>query len=285
MSEEQEQENTISSGADEKMLSLDNIMLAGIIASSIGALWASIEHERFLLFVCFLLLALSLLYIRFPRSWASIFWIATMYGAIFLGTILFLGWTFRVFWIGLLGLGGMGLGLALGLLFIEHVKTVRDERSDTDYVILGLWSLVFLIFMGLCLISALGFYLWAKNGSLVIYLIGEVGAISLLPYIFLKVEEVGAGLMRPEDLLFFGEEKCPACEADLLLETRKCPSCGASRLFKWCTICESYATLCPECKERSTWLDRCISCNTRLPHEVKCKTCEATTLMETWKKA
>ncbi|MDG6221622.1 MAG: hypothetical protein QCI38_09290, partial [Candidatus Thermoplasmatota archaeon] len=243
-----EEDVAIFSGLSiQQIFSGDNLLLVGIAISSFGALWGSLASQTLLFFLSFLVLTIALVYIRFPKSWASVFWIGATYSFTFIGTVLALGWIGREVIIGLIGMGGILLGAASGLFFIDHVKRARDD-AEGDYIPLGIWSLVFLSVIGLSIASAIGFFSWAKGGDLWIYLITEGAIIVLMPYVLLKTEEVGAGIIRPDEILHYGEEKCPACSADLLLETRKCPECGSSRLFKWCTICESYSTICPECK-------------------------------------
>ncbi|GEM_PF-1801729 len=251
-----------------------HVLLAGIIVAEIGALWAGLSHTRFFLFIAFILLSLTLISLRFPHSWASIIWLAMIYLLIFFGTTTALSLTGQTILSLPIGGGMVFLGLWLGGRFLVHVKISRDRKKDLYYVPLGLWGLALAVFLVSSALSAVGFYLWAKGGGLGLYVASEVVLAFSIPYMLLKTEEIGVGILHPEDLIRYrGEDRCPECNAILILEKKRCPHCGATTVFRWCPISEAYVTTCPACKERVLWGRTCSKCGAPLPESPTCPGC------------
>ena len=277
-----ESENTGYVAVAQSVFSGDRLFVAGIVVASLGALWAGVSQKNVVIFGALLLLCLALVYLRFPRSWSMLLWLAGVYVLTAVGGLLVFGWRSVSTILPLTGLVLVLLGGYLAFLFIERVKDLRDSVEGEEYVTLGLWSLFVFFFFVVSLTSAYGVYRWYRGGMLLLYVVSEVFLVLSIPYILLKTEALGASILSSEGMIQFGDEKCAVCEALLSLEVKECPSCGSTRVFKWCPVCEAYAVTCPECMERTLWRDACGLCGSELSGEALCRDCRQSSPMSEW---
>ncbi|MFW3146659.1 MAG: hypothetical protein ACMUIE_07595 [Thermoplasmatota archaeon] len=258
----------------------------------------------------------ALLYRLQERYFFVSLWLSIVYAIVFLGSMtafrfaeLTGNWFLQIFGYSIL------VGAFIGCLFlILMIKERRDLIAlEGEYVPIGLWSALVLLFFWSSVFSILGFIRWADGslGNPGIYLSMYITAeLILIPtFIFVvtfpdekfvlpdfdKVHEksffrdLAVNLTfsefrkRIEDRQKEAGVRCPSCNDLLLKEIKKCPTCDSPRYFYWCNTSQDYFVRCPSCRMLTpVGPPRCINCSARMSSRIRCSKCRDVNRISEW---
>ena len=252
------------------------------------------------------LLGLICIWRAFPNVWKYSFWLLALYITAIGGWIFIFVFTSKLYIP--LGIILEILSYAIGIYFIYHIRSVRDQNIET-YVPLGLWSLCIILFWFFSLFSIRAWYIWAKGTGALIeawgYIFSEVVLVIILIYILWVLDRKFERIPEPLIVADLQElpgvlpklkrrkvpktvtkqpDRCPICNTKLIPDSRECRSCGNVRTFYWCKVSETYIIMCPHCNAPTSYgKERCRTCKKPIGQLIKC-TCGEKKPIKSWKK-
>ena len=130
------------------------------MGSLLLALFLSVSHAFWLLWVASIFLCLAFVTVTFPKTWKFLIWLVGIYITAQLSMASFLGLTLlHPIFYGV-GLAILFVAAVLTANYIRTVKGHRDRMADRGYVPLGIWSITAMWFLALSCLSAIA---WLEN--------------------------------------------------------------------------------------------------------------------------
>jgi hypothetical protein len=257
-----------------------------------------------------------LLYKRLERYFFIVLWLSGIYLLVLLGGYISFSLYERVdnFFLLILGYSILaGSFLLTGYLWY-FIKERRNLIAlEGNYIPMGLYFLVLVLFYWSSLFAVVGWIRWA-DGSLGtpglykgLYFSAELIIIPSLIYLSGYPEDrfIAPHLEFMTDGGFFRnlitalstrnfnfkkierrkekEQICPICNIQLKREVRKCPSCDSPRFFYWCDRDEEFLVRCPNCSSLTPLgKERCTNCSIRMSNRIKCSRCGTINSANQW---
>jgi hypothetical protein len=234
-------------------------------------------------------------------------WLAGIYVGIYVGslTAFHFASTSGNWFIMIFGYSILIIAFLACLFLILFIKERRDLIAlEGEYIPIGLWSILIIVFYWSALFSIIGSIRWA-DGSLgnpglykTLYVVAELVVIPTFifiasfpedrfraPYLdSLPDEGPFRNFIRNVTFKEFkeyiknkkdsAETVCPQCGEVLFKESKKCPTCDAPRYFYWCNTSEDYFVRCPNCMNLTPiGNERCIHCSVKMSSKIRCSRC------------
>ena len=257
-----------------------------------------------------------LLYRRLERYFFIVLWLSGVYLLMIIGSLISFSFyeSNGNFFLLILGYSILaGSFLLTGYLWY-FVKERRNMIAlEGNYVPMGLYFIVLVLFYWSSLFGVVGWIRWA-DGTLgtpllykSLYFIAELILIPSLIYLsgypedrfiaphlefmtdggFFRnlVTNISSGNFKLDRMKRKKEkdQTCPICNKTLEKEIRKCPSCDSPRFFYWCDLDEEYLVRCPNCRSLTPLgRSRCIHCSIKMSSRIKCSKCATINSADEW---
>ncbi len=257
-----------------------------------------------------------LLYRRLERYFFIVLWLSGVYLLMIIGSLISFSFyeSNGNFFLLILGYSILAGSFLLTVYLWYFVKERRNMIAlEGNYVPMGLYFLVMVLFYWSSLFGVVGWIRWA-DGTLgtpllykALYFVAELILIPSLIYLSGYPEDrfIAPHLEFMTDGGFFRnlitnissgnfkldrmkrniekDQTCPICNKTLEKEVRKCPSCDSPRFFYWCDRDEEYLVRCPNCRSLTPLgRKRCIHCSIKMSSRIKCSKCATINSANEW---
>ena len=259
------------------------------------------------------LMGLLLLYKKTPRYFFLVIWLGIVYFLIGLGSIVSFIFSNRTgnWFLMILGYSIIMSSFILLLYLILYIKERRDDiAKEGQYISIGIWSFIVLLFFISSFLSVIGWIKWSDDtlDNRLLYFLSEICVIVTFIYTIsfpenrfpvaiidtspdrgLKsfISNIGGYSLRRDDKIRKMDivVSCPICNDPLIKETRRCPTCDSKRSFYWCDRSEEFFVRCPNClKLTPIGRQRCINCSVRISNKIRCSRCKNVNPINSWLK-
>lgn len=252
--------------------------------------------------------ALLCIYFAFPNMWPYALLLYVAYAIVTFGLII------MIFWYDVLTVSGISIPIMIGIFLIaaafyiafyivQHIKKARDAMAVQEkYLPLGFWSIGVMLFVGISIISIIGWTLWVNTGGgeIQIYLVSEPLIALLLVYILwfpdrnidwsmekLPKSPAQEYIMDKSRVLKVKvarvKNECPECGLKLKREKKTCPSCDNVQTFGWCVKSEAFVLPCSHCQNMTLYgKGNCQKCGKPLSEKIVCNSCESSFPIKEW---